>query len=71
MPVSRDPIFRYGGHDDYFLFLQRVFEQLDHRRFVAVGAQELARLAVEANPKLGKSPAPTMSTVGVAAVKDR
>jgi len=36
----------YGGHDDFFLFLQRVMEKLDSS-FEVVGAEEAARLAHE------------------------
>ena len=49
----------YGGHDDFFLFLRRVMYHLHAkpvgaagpaggRRYEAVGAQEMARLATEA-----------------------
>ena len=50
----------YGGHDDFFLFLQRVMRHLEETspvgrrnasngwRYQAVGAQEVARLATQA-----------------------
>ena len=42
----------YGGHADVFQFLTGVMEDLDGG-FVAVGAQEMARLALEARPSVG------------------
>ena len=36
----------YGGHDDFFLFVQRVMDDLKSSgKFVVVGAQELVRMA--------------------------
>jgi hypothetical protein len=43
----------YGGHKDYFTFLNGVMSELRREEghdFVAVGAQEMARLALEARP---------------------
>ena len=43
----------YGGHKDYFEFLNDVMEELNGTKYVAVGAQEMARLAKEARPMVG------------------
>jgi hypothetical protein len=50
--VMGDPVFLlvfgglglYGGHDDFFLFLQRVVAELGDQ-YVVVGATEITRLA--------------------------
>ena len=50
--AESDPVFLlvfgglglYGGHDDFFLFLQRVMARLSSE-FVVVGAPEMTRLA--------------------------
>ena len=70
-PQNKPPFFiavfgglgLYGGHDDFFLFLQRVMAHLHSssssgaaaavaaagkRQYRAVGAQEMARLATQA-----------------------
>lgn len=39
----------YGGNDDFFLFLQRTFSHIESDKYVAVGAQEFARLALSAH----------------------
>eukprot|EP00750_Incisomonas_marina_P007602 INCI15009.2.p1 GENE.INCI15009.2~~INCI15009.2.p1 ORF type:complete len:575 (+),score=70.94 INCI15009.2:253-1725(+) len=52
----------YGGHDDFFLFVQRVIERLSshtleprtNRTFQVIGAQEMARLARLAGPNARK-----------------
>lgn len=64
--LDADPVFLlvfgglglYGGHDDFFLFLQNVMMSLhvmDADRFVAVGAPEMTRLARSAAEPMNRA----------------